>query len=243
MTRNSPPSFDDIQKVVMPDKQNARCRKYENESQYTGKLALPAGKNKVMIYERTALFKAVEKWRESGQFLWDLQKLRKSNSWLTMMIMACSNIDIRKRWNRLYDRSPLFSAIRQSFSAEISGKMIQLRYLLPAKEPAKHAVGHFRKNGGISRILIYRRNQMKLHHDDRCLPLIRNKPCSSEVIDELSGQTLSHITLLCRDVICKCNKCATGLVFPRVVILLCLRNKIFDEIIEGIVINSEWELC
>ena len=62
----------------------------------------------------------------------------------------------------------------------------------------------------ISRILIYRRIQIDSKPGEGCFPLIWNIPDSSTVIDEVSGENLCHITLLCRDVLCECNSCTTG---------------------------------
>ena len=55
-------------------------------------------------------------------------------------------------------------------------------------------------------------NKITLLRNDEgwCFPLIWNEPGSSNVIDEVSGENLCHITLLCRDVICECNTCTTG---------------------------------
>ena len=210
IARNSSLSLDDTQRIVTPNNRIVEYSKYEKKSKFIDKLIQPARKEKVLIYERTALFR--EKGKMSGNFPEDLQHLRKNNSSQTMIIMASSNIDRRKRWKKLYNRTTSLKVTRQSLSAELSRKMIQLRYLLPVKEPAKrrYDVCHFREKGRFSKILIYLPCQMKLHDDDLCLPLIWNEPSSSDIIDEVSGQTLSHITLLCRDVICKCNKCTAG---------------------------------
>ena len=124
------------------------------------------------------------------------------------------NIDLRKRWTKLYDRNPLFKLhIQETLSAEISNKSIQLRNVLSSKEPARcwNAECFRRKRERVHRILIYHRCEMELQNAEQCFPLIWNKPGStSEVIDEVSGEALCHITLLCRDVICETNKCTTG---------------------------------
>ena len=208
MTRNYPPLLDDTQQVVMPDQNIAQFSKYKKESKFSEKSALRDRINKVLIYKRTS-FTVKEQWRMRRYVFMNLQKFKRNNSILTIGIMGNLGTIPRKRWNKLYSRNPWLKVTRQTLSAEISGKMIQLQNFLPAKEPAKHrfAVCHFRENGRISRSLIYRRCN---DDDDRCLPLIRNQPCSSEDFDEVSGQTLSHITLLCRDVICECNKCTNG---------------------------------
>ena len=129
-----------------------------------------------------------------------------------MNFQKSMRIDPRKRWNKLYNRTSPFKVIRQSLLAEISEKIIKLQNLPPTKEPTKlrTVVGHIRKNKQASRTMIYHRCPLKLQNDDRYFPLIWNKPSSSDVIDEVSGQALCHISLLCRDVICECNKCTLG---------------------------------
>ena len=83
------------------------------------------------------------------------------------------------------DRTPLFTVIRQFMSAEIRGKIIQLQNLPPEMESANFRKvseqSHFRNNERISRILIYRRHQLKLRNDEWCFQLIWNEPNSSNV--------------------------------------------------------------
>ena len=214
IARNSSLSLNNTQKVVTPDNRIVHRSNHEKKSKFTEKLIQPARENKVLIYERTASFGANEKWRMSENIPEDSQHLRRNNYPQIMIIMVSLNIDPRKRWNKLYNRTTSMKVTRQSLSAEILSKMIQLRRLLPAKESAKrlNAEGHIQTNAKVSRILIYRRCQLELHDDDRCFPSISiwNESCLLEVVDEVSGQCLSHITLLCRDVICECSKCTTG---------------------------------
>ena len=122
------------------------------------------------------------------------------------------NIDLRNRWNKLYDRNPPFKLhIQETLSAEISIKSIQLRNVLSSREPAQcgNAECFRQKRERVHRILIYRRCKMELQNAEQCFPSIWNKPGTSEVIDKVSGEALCHITLLCRDVICETNKCTT----------------------------------
>ena len=129
-----------------------------------------------------------------------------------MKAMDDMEIEPRKRWTKYYDRNPPFKAIQKLLSVEISNKITQLGTVQPEKEPVKYMnVDSLLRNiEAISRIPIYRRSQMKSQHEEGCSPLIWNVPDSSNAIDEVSGEYLSHITLLCRDVICECNKCTTG---------------------------------
>ena len=115
-------------------------------------------------------------------------------------------IEPRKRWNKCYDRNSPFNTPRQLLSAEISNKINEHRNAQPEKEPEKYRnVDHLLRNyESVSRILIYRRSQLELPHGDE-FSMTWNEPDSSNVVDEVSGETLRRLTLLCRDVICECN--------------------------------------
>ena len=49
-----------------------------------------------------------------------------------------------------------------------------------------------------------------IYMEGRSFPLIWKEPDPSAWIEDVSGVVLRHITLLCRDMICECNKCTTG---------------------------------
>ena len=70
--------------------------------------------------------------------------------------------------------------------------------------------GNFLQNENNFFSRIHRLLRLKPQSVERCFPLISVEPDSSVSIDEVSGETLSHITRLCRDLICECNKCTTG---------------------------------
>ena len=217
-TRYLSPPINNTQEIIKPDRKIAKCNNemeshpnlnhLDNSSE---KSTLSARRNKVLIYERTTSFRVKEKWRKGGQsFREDYTEYYGAIQ--TMLIITGLRIDPRKRWSKLYDRTYSFRGIRQSLSAEIT----QFQNLLPVKESAERrsAVGQFWRNERVSRILIYCRCQLELRDDGRCFHMVWNEPCLSG-IDEESGQTLSHITLLCRDVICECNKCTTDCPNPR----------------------------
>ena len=127
-----------------------------------------------------------------------------------MQKMNDLKIDPRKRWHKLYDRNPKFKSVQKLLSVEISNKVYQLRNVQPVVGPVKYRNVDclLRRYETASRILIYRRCQVESHRE--CyFRRVCNKPGSSSDIDEVSGETLSHITLLCRDVICECNTCTT----------------------------------
>ena len=169
--------------------------------------------NRNLIYQRKASVpksNEVDKWSVCTN---DCQKslmLEKQEDILKKMNIM--NIEPRKRWNKLYDRKTPFRAIQKLLSAEILNKITELRIFPPITGSAKyHKVERLlRKNTAVSRILIYRRYQLTSQREEGRFPLIWNESGSSDVIDEVSGENLSHIALLCRDVICECNNCTTG---------------------------------
>ena len=133
------------------------------------------------------------------------------------------NIDLRKRWNKLYDRKPLFELqIQEILSTEILNKSTQIQNELSSKEPAQcwNADRVYR---------IYRRCKLEFQNEDQYFPLTWNKPVSSKVIDEVSGEALCHIALLCRDVICETNKCTTGCSLPNFSCGTCRLRALMDS--------------
>ena len=159
--------------------------------------------NQNLIYERMASFSTSNEIGNDSRY----------PSWLELpdaLLETMDNwkIDPRKRWNKLYDRN----SIHELLSAEILTKITQLRNVQPVEGPVKYrnVDSLHRKYKPISRILIYRRIQRDSKHGEGCFPSIWNEPSSSNVIDEVSGENLCHITLLCRDVLCECNSCTTG---------------------------------
>ena len=218
-TRKFPPPIDDTQETFIPDRNIKKCKKEmkvrldaEYLNQLAAKSVLSARSNKGQIYERT-LSVSAKQCRKIDEFLQEDSTIILIHNFMqTMFNLKNWKIDPRKRWRKLYYRNHSFEIILKSLSDEIHKKVIHIRNVSTAKEPRKlrYAVSHFRKQGRVSRSLIYRRCRLRLLNEERCFPLIWKESCSSNVFDEVSGQALCHITLLCRDVICECNICKTG---------------------------------
>ena len=217
MIRNTQPPFDDCEDICKLDRKVAK----ENEVRshpiaiYLNKLAskskMPTSMNQNRISNQMAN-KIKKSFPENDihthRKSWNDIFVRQTRSTLDGM-----NIDLRKRWIKLYDRNPPFKLhIQETLSAEISNKYLQVQNDISSKEPAQcwNAECSLRKRERVHRILIYHRCKMELQNAQPCFPLIWKEPVSSEVIDEVSGVALCHITLLCRDVICEANKCTTG---------------------------------
>ena len=130
----------------------------------------------------------------------------------TLSYMAHTKVDPHKCMIKLYERTHPFKDIQVSLLAEILNKLTQFRIVQTWEEPKRrrNVEGFHRKYERVSRILIYRRCQSKIKREKQCFPLIWDEPGTSKVIDGVSGEALRHITLLCRDMICECNKCTTG---------------------------------
>ena len=172
-------------KYVMLNKQTASM-------QVMNSMKIEPRKRWSLIYERMTSIPSSNETKKYRSCLSDDMKyfmLDKQNSFIHNMDIM--KIEPRKRWNKLYDRNPPYNNVQELLSVEISRNF-------------------FRKYKIASRCLIYRRCQLKSQHEEWCFPLIWNEPGLSNVIDEISGETLCHITLLCRDLICECNKCTTG---------------------------------
>ena len=241
------PHFEDFERIVKIDKLAGEWNKLIDKAPpmaiYLNKLASTGSKqsakmNKTLIYERTALFHTSNEMEKLSNMSMYTNVGKK---WIMLMkqnyfIDSMDNLKIepRKRWNKLYDRNSPYEAVRELLSAEISNKITQLRNVEPVKEPVKHRnVGCLlRKYEIVSKILIYRRCQSKSGHEEGYFPLIWNEPGPSEVIDEVSGETLSNITLLCRDMICEFDKCTTGCTHPYFSCDKCQVNR-FTELITG----------
>ena len=213
------PVFVDFDIIVILDKKIANGDKIVKSHPiaiYLNKSALfseqPNKMNKNLIYKRTKSFLTSNEINKLSMCTNDPQKtmilIKRDN---LIKVMDGRKIDPRKRWKKLYDRHPPFKALRELLSAEISNKITQLRNAEPVIGPVKYRNVDclLRRYETVSRILIYRRCQLKSQHKDVCFPLIWNEPDSSNVFDEVSGDNLCHITLLCRDVICECNTCTT----------------------------------
>ena len=120
-------------------------------------------------------------------------------------------INPRKRWYKLYDRNHPFSRTQDLLVDQICEGIqhseIDRGYFEIGSDtveiPAKYSMT-------CVKIRIYHRNQSKLCDDRHSLPSFWDEPDSSENVDAVSQLALSHITLLCRDVICECNRCTTG---------------------------------
>ena len=214
------PIFVDLDIIVILDEGVANGNKtvkshpmaiYLNKSAIRSKQ--PAGVNKNLIYERMKYFHISDEMKQmsmSTNYAEKVIMLKKQDNVIDMM--NARKIDLRERWKKLYDRNPPFEAVRELLSAEISNKVTQLQTIRPVMKPVKYRNVDtlLRKYETVSRTLIYRRCQLKSQHGEGCFPLTWIKPESSNIIDEVSGENLSHITLLCRDVICECNTCTTG---------------------------------
>ena len=220
MIRNTQPPFDDCEDICKLDRKVAKEREVHSHpiAVYLNKLAskskIPASANQDRISDQMASLLANKiKKSLSGNDKLNHDNFKNTFIDQTRRKLDGMYIDLRKRWNKLYDRNPPFKLhIQETLSAEISNKSAQLKYVLSSKEPAKcwNAERFRRKRERVHRILIYRRCKMELQNAQPCFPLIWKEPVSSEVIDEVSGDALCHITLLCRDVICEANKCTTG---------------------------------
>ena len=169
--------------------------------------------NKDLIYQGIAAFptsNGIDKLKMCTNDAKRYMLIQKQNDILRELDYI--KIEPRKRWNKLYDRNSSFRTVRELLSAEIANKITQLRIVQPVVGPVKYRNVDclLRKYKIISRILVYRRCQLESPHENGCFPLIWNEPDSSNVIDQVSGENLCHITLLCRDNICECNICTTG---------------------------------
>ena len=205
------PFDEDFEKIVILDKRVANGNKtikshpmaiYLNKSAHCSKQLNKTNTN--LIYAQGASFpipKEIDKLSlctdDAKRFL---MLLKQDNCIRTMGGME---IKPRKRWNKLYDRNPSFKTSQELLSVEISKKITHIRNVKPVEGPDKYRNVEYqlRKYKMVSESLIYRRCQLKSKHKE---------PGSSNVIDEVSGENLCHITLLCRDIICECNKCTTG---------------------------------
>ena len=241
MIRN--PFCEDFKEIVILDKRVAKGDKltkshpmaiYLNKSSLCSKQSVKVNKN--LIYKRMEAFPTSNEMDKLSRCSNNVKKylmLKKQET--IRRKMDIMKIEPRKRWNKLYDRkySPL-KAIQELLSVEISNKITQLLTVQPVMQSVKYRNVDclLRKYERVSRTLIYRRCQLKTQREETCFPLIWDEPDSSNVIDEVSRDNLCHITLLCRDVICECDKCTTGCIPYEFSCGICQTNNFYEIIME-----------
>ena len=131
---------------------------------------------------------------------------------------ACSVITInpRNRWFKLYERNPLFTYNTTSALSTQLYMTIQARRqfldesVLPVETTISGSLIPSDKYPKCYKVRIYHRQTWNHLKEGGSFPSIWKEPDPSAWIDDVSGVALRHITLLCRDMICECNKCTTG---------------------------------
>ena len=181
---------------------------------YLNKLAPKSQKfekiNKDLIYKRPRPVR-VSFTTDTGVF--DPDKERGSR--YERGLNACSMIRInpRNRWFKLYERNP-------RFTSTISALSTQLNRAIQARSPNTKSASAETISRSIMipmdthlkyyKVRIYHRQAWNPMKEGTSFPLIWKEPDPSSSVDDVSGVALRHITLLCRDVICECNKCTMG---------------------------------
>ena len=117
-------------------------------------------------------------------------------------------INPRNRWFKLYERNPRLTFTTSALSTQLY-RTIQARsefhetktrdVLIPSDKYSKRY-----------KVRIYHRQTWNHLEEGGSFPSVWKEPDPSAWIDDVSGMALRHITLLCRDMICECNKCTTG---------------------------------
>ena len=130
-------------------------------------------------------------------------------------LRACSLITItpRNRWFKLYERNPRFTSTISALSTQLH-RTIQARSRFNEDESAgtitTSIVSPSDKYPKCYKVRIYHRQAWNPMKEGASFPSIWKEPDPSASVDDVSGVALRHITLLCRDVICECNKCTVG---------------------------------
>ena len=127
---------------------------------------------------------------------------------------ACSFITInpRNRWIKLYDRNPLFTSTISALSTQLHRAIqAQSRFIEDKIDEIilRSIVIPMDKYQKCYKVRIYHRQAWNEMKEEASFPSIWKEPDPSASVDDVSGAALRHITLLCRDVICECNKCTT----------------------------------
>ena len=133
----------------------------------------------------------------------------------TSGLYACSKVKInpRNRWFKLYERNPRFTFTISALSTQLN-RAIQARSRFTDDEPDETIPRSFvipmEQYPKCYKVRIYHRQTSNEMKEGASFPLTWEEPDPSASVDDVSRVALSHITLLCRDVICECNKCTTG---------------------------------
>ena len=134
----------------------------------------------------------------------------------TKGMFLCSKIKIspRKSWLKLYERNPRFASTTSALSTQLYKTIqAQSRFLdksAPAVTTARGFLNTSDRYPKCYKVCIYHRQTWNHLEGGGSFPSIWKEPDPSAWIDDGSGVALSHITLLCRDMICECSKCTTG---------------------------------
>ena len=136
-------------------------------------------------------------------------------------ILEETTINPRQRWTELYDRSPLFPLIYRSLNERVRTRTGSSKTESAVRrKPLANLREIFIKS---YETRVYCRSTMNQVNGNLSSFLIWNTPNQSVSIYPLSRASLCHLTFLCRDVICECNKCTTGCVMNNA------RKKMCDE--------------
>ena len=178
---------------------------------YLNKLALKSQrfrkKHKDLIYKRPKKIAS----NKAAYNYYD-HKIRRTD---TLGIALCSSVAInpRNRWFKLYERNPRFQSTTSTLSTKLY-MIIQARSQFPESVPAGTTTRGFLipldKYLKCFKVPIYHRQTWNHLEEGGSFPSVWKQPDPSAWIDDVSGVALRHITFLCRDMICECNKCTTG---------------------------------
>ena len=129
---------------------------------------------------------------------------------------TCSLVTInpRNRWFKLYERNPQLTSTTSELSIQLYRTIQARRQILDESSEAetmtRGSLIPLNKYQKFDKARIYHRHSWNQVDEGGSFPLVWKKPDPSVWVDDVSGVALRHITLLCRDMICECNKCTTG---------------------------------
>ena len=131
-------------------------------------------------------------------------------------LKACSFLTInpRNRWLKLYERNPRFTATMSTLLKQLH-QAIQTQSRFTESSPSEKSIPRsivipIDKYQKCYKVRIYHRQAWNPMKEGASFPSIWKEPDPSASVDDVSGLALRHITLLCRDMICECNKCTKG---------------------------------
>ena len=130
-------------------------------------------------------------------------------------LRACSRttVDPRNRWFKLYERNPRFTSTISALSTQLHSTIqaqSQITQSVPTETNAKRSITPMEKYSKCYKVRIFHRQASNWKMEGASFPSIWKEQDQFALVDDVSGVALRHITLLCRDVICECNKCTVG---------------------------------